>query len=762
MRNPSWKFLVRTLLLIAGPIVATGSLLTAEAADPAKTSDNAKVLADTGFRPSPNGFSFENWSGDQYPYSDLTANDAMGLFGERVCARIEGEQCIPTPAAKLWLQGANKMKKGGHCEGMAAMSGAFYIKQEKPADYGANQAFGLKPEKKELMRTISAYFITQALEPVQMDTRATQQWPLQKIVDFMVTNLKAGKDSVTLGIYGADGGHAITPYKVEEHGPGKYRVFVYDNNYPGAEKYVDIDAGADRWQYSGAALNPKEDPKPWEGTSGAMDVTLLSWRYEPLQCPFCGDHKPPSKRPKAPRSPSGPATPRKPSVNSDGYAVLTPNRCSQVRVTSKRDKKQLSGSKNEINGGYMRPLRGARGCSVRLPRDQQYDVALVDDGRPYYSPTTSFIVFSDGNVYSMSDIALSSATTQSFSFTENGFGYTAGGSQKPTLQVAGDHAGSNGYYEVSGFTLTDGYSFTATENDTGEVVFGSDDPTVDDFDISAEIVGESGDESYAFADVEVGDDGQAILHIEEDGDLELDIDSDSDGTSDETDADDDNDGTPDGTDTDDDGDGVSDDKEPADFDEDGVPDARDTDDDNDGIADATDVDDATADAGDDDSDHDGVADEADTDDDNDGTLDATDKDDDNDGVPDDKDTDTVEASAGGDDADHDSTADDADTDDDNDGTPDATDTDEDGDGAADAQDPDDADDADHDGTADDADTDDDNDGTPDATDTDDDGDGTADAADTDDDGADDDSPDDGGGDEGGGDDGGGDDGGGDE
>lgn len=94
----------------------------------------------------------------------------MALFGDRVCARFDGQKCVPTPAARLWIKEMNQMMKGGHCEGMAAMSAAFHVKTEKPSDYGAPVPFSLQPKDGELMRTISTYFVTQALEPVQSVT----------------------------------------------------------------------------------------------------------------------------------------------------------------------------------------------------------------------------------------------------------------------------------------------------------------------------------------------------------------------------------------------------------------------------------------------------------------------------------------------------------------------------------------------------------------------------------------------------------------
>jgi heat shock protein beta len=652
--------------------------------------------------------------------ADLTADDARAIFGDRVCARFSGNSCAPTPAAKLWLQEMNQMMKAGRCEGMAALSAAFYRRHESITDFGAQKTYELQPKKVDLLRTISAYFVTQALEPVNRVTSATREWPLQKIVDQIITTLGSKTDYITLGIYGLDGGHAITPYMVELLQPGLYRVHVYDNNYPGVAKYVDIDVKNDRWVYAGAALNPKEDPAPWQGGQGSMDVTLLSTRYEPLQCPFCGGHRPPKKPAPPQTNPS-----RKPSTDStDGYTLVTPARCSQVQATRKSDKKQLTGAaqgaKKEIANASMTPLRGSRGCVVRLPRDQQYDVALINTGQSAPNSTTGLTIFYPGSVYSVSGIVYSQNANQTFSINKDNISYQAGGSQKPTLRIAGDRDGANTLYEVTGFSISDGRSFTAGEGADGKILFHDDDSTLDSYDISVEVVDESETESYDLDDVDVGDNGQVILDTE-DGDLDVEIDSDSDGTPNSQDNDDDNDGTLDAKDSDDDNDGISDDKEALDSDGDSIPDAKDADDDNDGEPDSNDPDGLSNAAAHTDSDHDGVVDESDTDDDNDGTADTADTDDDNDGTPD------AQEAGDADDSDHDGIGDDADTDDDNDGIADTADADDDNDGTPDVQEVSDDHDSDHDGVDDDADTDDDNDGIADTADADDDNDGTSDA-----------------------------------
>lgn len=478
----------------------------------------AEVLVDSGFRPSPNGFAFANWGGEEHPIAELTPDDAAYLFGEQACARFENESCVPTPGARLWLQEMNKSKEGGHCEGMAVLSAAFFTRHEDVSEYGASEAQALKPDDEILMRTISAYYSTQALEPVQSVTNATKEYSLQEIVDGLVAALKSGEDYPTLGIYDTAGGHAVTPYKIERTGNARYRIYIYDNNYPGEEKYIDVDAGANSWIYDGAALNPSEPANPWKGGAGAMDFTLVSTRFEPLQCPFCGpeDQRAAAAENRAGGPPGRPNAPaRQPAKPATSYTVMTPSSCDQVKAVGKNNQPAA--------GASMRPLRGTRGCVVSLPRDQPYNVQLTGN-----SGTSAMTVFGGDKVFQVDNIALRAGDVEAVSFDGDDFDFRAGGDQRPTIRLADDNAEDDGYYEISDFEIGEGHSFSADEDEQGRIAFSDDDPELDDYDIDAELVGDDGTDSFSFDDVGAGDSGE-LLFDDEGGELDLDIDTDGDG-----------------------------------------------------------------------------------------------------------------------------------------------------------------------------------------------------------------------------------------
>lgn len=83
-----------------------------------------------------------------------------------------------------------------------------------------------------------------------------------------------------------EGDHAVLPYAVEVLGDTLVRVHVYDSNWPGRDRYVDIDTERGSWAFSFASDDPKNDPSPWSGRSGSIDLASLASR-QAGNCPFC-------------------------------------------------------------------------------------------------------------------------------------------------------------------------------------------------------------------------------------------------------------------------------------------------------------------------------------------------------------------------------------------------------------------------------------------------------------------------------------------
>src|SRR5207248_1298258 len=63
------------------------------------------TVADNGFRPDPNGFSFENYGNDS-GYANLGPAEMQKLFGPGVCVNTQNG-CTLTPPAQQWMNEQN-------------------------------------------------------------------------------------------------------------------------------------------------------------------------------------------------------------------------------------------------------------------------------------------------------------------------------------------------------------------------------------------------------------------------------------------------------------------------------------------------------------------------------------------------------------------------------------------------------------------------------------------------------------------------------
>jgi hypothetical protein len=264
---------------------STEAPVTEEASiDPATTSVPGDVVYDLGFDPQQNGFSFENY-GDDIPAVNLTANELRRMFGDEVCARIDGSECTLTPPAEQWMEQVNGDMAGGHCEGMAVLSMMMYTNQISPSDFGGSLASELDINDENLQREIAYWWTTQAVDPTA--TSVIKGTPME-ILD-TIEKMDANGETYTIGIYDQNGsGHAITPFGVEDKGDGLFAILVYDNNYPGETRELFVDSRDNSWTYE-TSINPQVESDVWSGNADTetLDLTPTSARIGVQQCPFC-------------------------------------------------------------------------------------------------------------------------------------------------------------------------------------------------------------------------------------------------------------------------------------------------------------------------------------------------------------------------------------------------------------------------------------------------------------------------------------------
>jgi hypothetical protein len=285
-------FVLATVLVAAGcggggHKAAGGAGVCGEAgAPPASYQPSGDLVADNGFRPDTDGFGVENYG--NCGQTNLTAGAMSDLFGaDQVCLSGSGSDCQLDPAAEKWMETTNEQMAGGHCMGFSVTALRFYSGNLSPSDYGADSTFDLDvANDPHLQATIAAGWVYQFLPRVtQHELVGTPNQILNSIVDGLKKDgsnrneaYSNGGPLYTIKIFNAEGGHAITPYAVEDKGDGMYAVLVYDNNYPGITRAVEFDTNENTWtynaatrpdlpeaQYSGDAdhpLNMRLDPTP--------------------------------------------------------------------------------------------------------------------------------------------------------------------------------------------------------------------------------------------------------------------------------------------------------------------------------------------------------------------------------------------------------------------------------------------------------------------------------------------------------------------
>ena len=253
------------------------------------SSKTKSFVADLGFRPEANGFSFENY-GNEGGIENLTPTDMRKMFGNQVCA-TQGDTCILTPPAEQWMEETNKDMDGGHCEGMAALSLILYADKAKAQEFGNTPDLTLQGNEK-LQHEIAYWFATQGVAPTA--TNEIKGKTPADILDILLSSINPNASidkTYTMGIYQPEfkGGHAITPYAIEDLGDGEYTVMVYDNNHPKLERQVEIDRNANTWKYV-ASTKPEEEESEYLGDAETKTLTLTPSqpRYEIQECNFCG------------------------------------------------------------------------------------------------------------------------------------------------------------------------------------------------------------------------------------------------------------------------------------------------------------------------------------------------------------------------------------------------------------------------------------------------------------------------------------------
>ena len=270
------KALLVTVLLCAScggssppPIKAASSVVAAEEA-----SDSL------GFEVGRHGWAFGNYAASESGRFNVA--DAVTLFGDAaVCVESEGA-CTPTPAAAEWIEMVASSMEYGVCEGMTVESVDRFL-------VGTDPQTGLLALTSEVEHRLARLIATQFLGDV---ITATEQWRGRSgasiVAELQSSLVDPLAEQYTLGVYSKVGGHSVLPYAVDVDEQGRGVVYVYDPNWPGEQRYIEVDTQANQWRFSYFADDQSNDPDAWTGGSGLMDLTPLAVREAPFPEPFKG------------------------------------------------------------------------------------------------------------------------------------------------------------------------------------------------------------------------------------------------------------------------------------------------------------------------------------------------------------------------------------------------------------------------------------------------------------------------------------------
>ncbi|HEX8230974.1 MAG TPA: hypothetical protein VF826_16920 [Chloroflexia bacterium] len=497
-------------------------------------------VADLGFRPDNDGFRFENYGGD-IPVTNLTAADLRRMFGDEACASIQGEDCTLTPAGTQWMEQVNQSMSGGHCEGMAVLSNLLYTKKVNVADFGGTSVPELQLDGNErLQREIAYWFTTQATQPARQGI--VQQTP-SGVLNTLMTAFEAGpegSETYAVGFYKRDmtGGHAVTPYAVEDRGNGIYWIMIYDNNYPQAARAIEVDTNADTWRYSGST-NPSEPADEYEGDaeSFTLELAAIEPRLTTQFCPFC-------------EAPAGGRTPGMGAqataynevwLDGDANLLITDMEGNSIGFKDGQFVNEIPGAQSNANKFGVDVWDVKAEPVYYVPTNIDFTISI--DGSELTEPSESTVTFiGPGYVLEVSDIMLDPGQVDILDIAPDGslLSYRTTSNESPVMLVGIETDEADYLFAVQGYEMDSGEAINLSLNtEEGWLSLDSIDNTNSAL-YSLLVARYDGQGEQVFGADDVGLDPDDVVYVDylkwagNGQPMELDVDRGGDGTVDES------------------------------------------------------------------------------------------------------------------------------------------------------------------------------------------------------------------------------------
>lgn len=554
------------LALIAALLIVSTFVFVSRPARAQTDDPNSIVIADSGFRPGANGFSFENYGNDIEPVN-LTAAEMRRLFGDGVCADLdegsEDESCLLTPAAEEYMDQANEVMGGGHCEGMAVLSLLFYVNGQSPSAFGGDDVTSLDQANELLQREIAYWFITQSTTPASEGI--TNGETPSAIVDMLIEAFETGYKSpdavsYTLGIYapGFRDGHAITPYAIIDRGDDVVWIMVYDNNYPDEERFVEVNRAENTWSYIGST-NPSEEENEYQGDAetGTLELALTAPRLGLQECSFCLDTET-SDQPEQTTPTLIPTQEDESEVEAEDTDFI------EVHFEGEGDLLIVGASEDDligyVEGEFINTFPGAdftpRKSTLTeddpepiymIPAGLEFTITLTgvedpDADEAAADETSAIVLFGPGYVLEVSEIILTPGETDLLYVSDDNVGltYVPAGVESPWLTIGLETESDDYLFTIKGTEIEqdglinfyiDAEAQQLVLDTTGNLEAGT-------YTLEFDRRGEDGESVFSAEDVPLDPDDTIYVNYAtwtgENGTLELEIDAGGDGEIDET------------------------------------------------------------------------------------------------------------------------------------------------------------------------------------------------------------------------------------
>ncbi|MCF7764364.1 MAG: immunoglobulin domain-containing protein [Verrucomicrobia bacterium] len=508
------------------------------------------IIADLGFRPRTDGFPFENYVNtlaNNEKALNLTPAEVRRMFGDRVVSRVNGAEIVLTPPARKWMEEISNSMNGGHCAGLSYMSLLVYTKHlEISGTFGVNSLQGLTLEKNpRLQREIGYWWATQVVSPGGDRIAGT---PVE-ILDRLIAALKPdATDTYSIAIFKRDwtGGHAVTPYAVEDKGNNVYDVLLYDNNWPNRTRRMTIDRTKNTWQYS-ASINPQANADLYEGdaTTRTLFVEPMSRHNQMQICGFCDDGSSAAARSGFSNS-EGPLQLNEIFVDGNGVHLL---------ITDAQGRRY-----GWDNGVFIQEIpdvshrlvlgadlwNDARSPVFLVPAQEQFEFTLslpksLDVSSPTNQTYTAVTMIGDGFEIAVEDIYLDPGEVDTLVFSPDGtsLAYTSSASESPDLTLGFVAPDADFEFTVAGVETDPGATIHLKVDKTkGTLTLSSSGNTeVGYYDLAVVRYDDDSEQEFYHDEIELEPKDLAILDYgtwQGDSDtLDLRIDWDGDGTIDE-------------------------------------------------------------------------------------------------------------------------------------------------------------------------------------------------------------------------------------